>query len=412
MRIERIDCQLLRIPLSRPRASLDEAAAGRLNTISVLLVHIEVDAGLRGLGFAYALQSSGRALQVVAVDDIAPLLQGENALDHERLGAKVYWNLQTVGRRGLVQQAYSAFDVALWDLKAKAANVPLYKLLGGARESTPVYGSDTAWLWMSTDQIIEASQPYFDQGMMGIKVKVGANPESDADRLSTLREAFGDDAWLAVDANERYDYATALAMGRFYQEEIGADWFEEPITCEDVEGHARLASKLEIPIAAGEMLFGNDEFAAYLDRDALDMVQPDVNARWRHYRLVEDGGFSRTAPSAIVAAPVAGSRRPSGVWPAASGVGGVYAVALSAVHGAAANSGWPTCTAIGTGTRPQGRSGRGGEVSHRAAIRKPITKARKSAKQRKESLLGLFRFSEFSCFRDSPFRLNDFWSFL
>ena len=79
MRIDRIDCQLLRIPLSRPRASLDEAAAGRLNTISVLLVHIEVDAGLRGLGFAYALQSSGRALQVVAIDDISPLLQGEDA---------------------------------------------------------------------------------------------------------------------------------------------------------------------------------------------------------------------------------------------------------------------------------------------------------------------------------------------
>ncbi len=276
MRIERIDCKLLKIPLSRPRASLNEAAAGRLNSISVLLVQIDVDAGLRGLGFAYALQSGGRAFHAIAVDDIGPLLQGEDARDHERLGAKVYWSLQTVGRRGLVQQAYSAFDTALWDLKAKAANMPLYKLLGGARESTPVYGSDTAWLWMSTDQIIEASKPYFDQGMMGIKVKVGADPEADADRLTTLREAFGDDAWLAVDANERYDYATALTMGRFFQEEIGADWFEEPITCEDVEGHARLASKLEMPIAAGEMLFGLDEFTAYLDRDALEVVQPDV----------------------------------------------------------------------------------------------------------------------------------------
>jgi L-talarate/galactarate dehydratase len=276
MRIERIDCQLLKIPLSRPRASLNEAAAGRLNSISVLLVQIDVDAGLRGLGFAYALQSSGRALHAVAVDDISILLNGEDPRDHERLGAKVYWSLQTIGRRGLVQQAYSAFDVALWDIKAKAANMPLYKLLGGARESTPVYGSDTAWLWMSTDQIIEASQPYLDQGMMGIKVKVGADPEADADRLTTLREAFGDDAWLAVDANERYDYATALAMGRFFQEEIGAAWFEEPISCEDVEGHARLASKLDIPIAAGEMLFGLDEFAAYLDRAALDVVQPDV----------------------------------------------------------------------------------------------------------------------------------------
>jgi L-alanine-DL-glutamate epimerase-like enolase superfamily enzyme len=175
-----------------------------------------------------------------------------------------------------VAQAYSAVDLALWDLKGKAANLPLYKLLGGARESAPAYGSDTGWLWMSPDEILDASQPYLEQGMMGIKVKVGADPEADAERLTQLREGLGDDAWLAVDANERYDYGTALAMGHFFEEEVGADWFEEPILCEDVAGHARLKSRLEIPIAAGEMLFGRDEFEAYLDKGALDVVQPDV----------------------------------------------------------------------------------------------------------------------------------------
>jgi L-alanine-DL-glutamate epimerase-like enolase superfamily enzyme len=166
--------------------------------------------------------------------------------------------------------------VALWDLKAKAANLPLYKLLGGARESTPVYGSDSAWLWMSVEEIVEASRPYLDQGMLGIKVKVGADPASDADRLHRLREHLGEDFWLAVDANERYDYATALAIGRFLEEEISVAWFEEPLTCEDVEGHARLAGKLDLPIAGGEMLFGLDEFRQYLDRSALAVVQPDV----------------------------------------------------------------------------------------------------------------------------------------
>ncbi len=276
MRIVRIDTQLLHVPLGRPRASLAEASSGRLNHVVVLLVRIDTDDGLSGLGFAYALQSSGRALYAVAVDDLTPLLLNENPLDHERIGAKVYWRLQTVGRRGLVPQAYSAFDVALWDLKAKAANLPLYKLLGGAREATPVYGSDTAWLWMDAEEIVDASRPYLDQGLMGIKVKVGGNPNEDADRITRVREALGDDVWLAVDANERYDYGTALAMGRFYEEDIGADWFEEPLSCEDVEGHARLKAKLEIPIAAGEMLFHRAEFRSYLDRGALDVVQPDV----------------------------------------------------------------------------------------------------------------------------------------
>jgi L-alanine-DL-glutamate epimerase-like enolase superfamily enzyme len=276
MRITRVDTQLLHVPLARPRASPLEAAAGRLNHIAVLLTEIDTDSGLRGLGFAYALQSSGRALYVTTVDDLVPLVLNEDPMDHERLAHKVYWRLQTVGRRGLVTQAYSALDVALWDLKAKVAGVPLYKLLGGARDSTPVYGSDTAWLWMSVEEILDASRPYFDQGIMGLKIKVGANPEADADRLTRLREALGDDLWLAVDANERYDYSTALALGHFFEEEIGTDWFEEPISCEDVEGHARLAQKLEVPIAAGEMLFGLDEFESYLEKGALAVVQPDV----------------------------------------------------------------------------------------------------------------------------------------
>jgi L-alanine-DL-glutamate epimerase-like enolase superfamily enzyme len=129
---------------------------------------------------------------------------------------------------------------------------------------------------MSPEAIIDASRPYLEQGMMGIKVKVGANPEADAERMTRLREALGDDVWLGVDANQRFDYGTALAMGHFFQEEIGADWFEEPILCEDVAGHARLASKLEVPIAAGEMLFGRDEFVAYLEAGAIDVMQPDV----------------------------------------------------------------------------------------------------------------------------------------
>src|SRR5262245_2704448 len=131
MRITRFDTQLLNVPMSRPRASPKEEASGRLNHVVVLLLHMHTDAGLTGLGFAYALQGSGRALLAIAVDDLEPLLVGEDPLDHERLGAKVYWRTQTVGRRGLVAQAYSAFDLALWDLKGKAAGLPLYKLLGG-----------------------------------------------------------------------------------------------------------------------------------------------------------------------------------------------------------------------------------------------------------------------------------------
>jgi L-alanine-DL-glutamate epimerase-like enolase superfamily enzyme len=278
MRITQLDSQLLRLPLARPiTTGTPNDPRGRLEHVFMLAVYLDTDAGHRGLGFAYALGGGGRALKAVAADDLAPLLVGEDPLDHERLGAKVYWRLQGFGRRGLVAHAYSAVDLALWDLKGKAAGLPLYKLLGGARESSPVYGSDTGWLWQSVEEIIETSRPYLDQGMVGVKLKVGSpNPETDADRVSRVREALGEDVWLGVDANQRYDYATALSMGHFFEEEIGVDWFEEPISCEDVEGNARLVERLEVPIASGETLFGLDEYRSYLERGAVDIVQPDV----------------------------------------------------------------------------------------------------------------------------------------
>lgn len=277
MRITQTETHLLRVPLARPLTPPGDVRGVRLDAVTLLVVQLATDAGPRGLGFAYTYQGGGRAMKAVVEDDLAPLLVGEDPLDHERLGTKVYHRLQSVFRFGLAAQAYSAVDLALWDLKGKAAGLPLYKLLGGARESAPCYASDTGWLWMSPDEIIAASRPYLVEGLMGIKLKVGsANPETDAERVTRVREAFGEDIWLGVDANQRYDYATALSMGHFFEEEVGADWFEEPISCEDVDGHVRLAERLEVPIALGESLFGRAEFKAYLERGAVDVVQPDV----------------------------------------------------------------------------------------------------------------------------------------
>jgi len=230
MRITQLESELLNIPLARPIA-VSADAGSRVDTVFLLVVHVDTDSGHRGLGFAYALRVGGRALKAVAEDDLALALIGEDPLDHERLAAKVHTRFQGTGRVGLVAQAYSAVDLALWDLKGKVSGLPLYKLLGGARESTPTYAADAGWLWMSPEEIVEASRSYIDQGMMGIKVKVGnSDPEVDAERVTRIRDALGDDVWLGVDANQRYDFSTALSMGHFFEEEIGADWFEEPIS--------------------------------------------------------------------------------------------------------------------------------------------------------------------------------------
>src|SRR5206468_4262191 len=157
----------------------------------------------------------GRAAQVLVEDDLGPALVGEDPLDHERLWQKLYWRVQSIGRRGLVMQAPAALDLALGDLKGKVARWAPYKLPGCDRHSA------------------------------------------------------------AVDANQRWDFPTALRMGREFQR-LGCAWFEEPMTCEDPAGHARLAEALDIPIALGETLQSRFEIQHYLLRDAVDIVQPDL----------------------------------------------------------------------------------------------------------------------------------------
>lgn len=271
-----IQFDLLDIPTTPPRANPKEVSQGRNDRITTLVARVRTSEGLEGIGYAYSLQGAGKAMYWLGKDLLAPLLINENPLDHERLFQKVYWRTQTIGRLGLVPQVYSALDMALWDIKGKTAKLPIHKMLGGARDSASAYISHTGWLWMSVGEILDKTKPFLDQGAMGVKIKVGANPNDDIERLTNIRDGLGEEVWLAVDANERYDLGTALAMGRFFQDEVGVGWFEEPISCENISGHAHLARALDIPIACGEMLFSGQEFQTYLGQGAMDVAQPDI----------------------------------------------------------------------------------------------------------------------------------------
>lgn len=273
-----VQVELLRLPLPRPMLSGSAGGAGAkpVTHISMPAVFISTADGLRGVGYAWSHQGGSEATRTVMERDLKPLLIGQNALNHERLWRLMSRKLQSVGRRGLVVQAIAAMDLALWDIKGKAANLPVYKLLGGMRDEAPVYGSDGGWLYMSVEEMLDAFRAYLDQGMMGVKMKVGhPDPRTDIERVTAVRKALGDDVWLTVDANQLWDYPTAMKAGRAF-EELGIDWFEEPLTCEDIPGHARLAADLDIPIALGETLGSRHEFDAYLRADAVDILQPDI----------------------------------------------------------------------------------------------------------------------------------------
>jgi L-alanine-DL-glutamate epimerase-like enolase superfamily enzyme len=278
MRITEVRAELLRMPLPRPMQSGSSGGTkgGPVGRVNMPVVFITTEDGTRGLGYSWSLLGGDTATRCVLRDDFAPLLIGEDALDHERLWHKLYRRLQTVGRRGLVTQAQAAVDLALWDIKGKIAGLPVYKLLGGCRESAPCYGSDGGWLYMSVAEMVKAFEDYLSQGMMGVKMKIGhEDPKIDIDRVREVRRAMGDNVWIAVDANQKWDFPTAMRVGREL-EQLGIAWFEEPLLCEDIPGHARLAAALDIPIAMGETLGSRFEFDAYLRANAVDIVQPDI----------------------------------------------------------------------------------------------------------------------------------------
>lgn len=268
---------LYSVPLRAP-ASDAKVLTGRqqpLRSVEVLTADIRAADGARGFGFSYTLRTGGPALLAHA-REIAPLLLGEDAADIGRLWDTLGWAGASVGRGGLAGQAVAAFDAALWDLKAKRAGLSLAKLLGAYRGSVRAYNTSGGYLSTPAEEAVRNAQAALARGVGGIKLKVGhPDPAVDLARVSAARKALGDAVPLMVDANQQWDRATALRMGRRL-EEFALTWIEEPLDAQDYEGLAALARALDTPISTGEMLTSVAEHARLLTAGGVDILQPDA----------------------------------------------------------------------------------------------------------------------------------------
>ncbi|WP_030744984.1 L-talarate/galactarate dehydratase [Streptomyces sp. NRRL F-5135] len=265
------------LPLATP-VSDAKVLTGRqkpMTEVAFLFVEIGTAEGHRGIGFSYSKRAGGPG-QFAHAKEIAPTLLGEDPSDIAKLWTKLVWAGASVGRSGLATQAVAAFDVALWDLKATRAGLPLAKLLGAHRDSVRCYNTSGGFLHTPTEQVLENASASLAQGIGGIKIKVG-QPDGKADlrRLAAVREHVGDDVPLMVDANQQWDRATAQRTGRAL-EEFGLVWIEEPLDAYDAKGHAALAASLDTPVATGEMLASVAEHWELLRHDAADIIQPDA----------------------------------------------------------------------------------------------------------------------------------------
>jgi L-alanine-DL-glutamate epimerase-like enolase superfamily enzyme len=276
-RIERVRISSCYLPLATPISDA-KVLTGRqkpMTEIAMLFAEIRTAGGHEGLGFSYAKRAGGPG-QFAHAREIAPALLGEDPSDIAKLWNKLCWAGASVGRSGLSTQAIGAFDVALYDLKAKRAGLSLAKLLGAHRDSVACYNTSGGFLHTPLDQLLVNAAASIERGSGGIKLKVGQPDRAlDIERVAAVREHLGDHVALMVDANQQWDRPTAQRMCRVF-ESFNLVWIEEPLDAYDHEGHAALAAQFDTPIATGEMLTSVAEHGELIRHRAADYLMPDA----------------------------------------------------------------------------------------------------------------------------------------
>jgi L-alanine-DL-glutamate epimerase-like enolase superfamily enzyme len=245
-------------------------------------VAIHTDTGHIGYGFSgtHAHLPTDRLIVECIVHSFGPLLLGEDPSEVRALWeklhkqAEIYW----VGRSGITHLALGAIDIALWDLKSKAAGVPLWKLLGGsAKKRVEAYNTDGGWLnWPLGTVVSDCKRLVEEEGYRAVKLKVGGpSPREDLRRIEAVRNALGAEIRIMTDANGRWSLPQAIQTGSRlegfrHRLDRGADFFD------DVQGHRRLAETIETPVALGEQLYTAHHFRDFINAGAVHYVQPDV----------------------------------------------------------------------------------------------------------------------------------------
>ncbi len=276
-RIVWVKLSLVFLPLATPISDA-KVLTGRqkpLTEIAFLFAEIQTQQGHEGVGFSYSKRAGGPG-QYQHAKEIVDNLIGEDPNDTARLWDKLCWAGASVGRSGLATQAIAAFDIALWDLKAKRAKLPLAKLLGAHRDSVQCYNTSGGFLSTPIDEVLSNVEAAVQRGIGGIKIKVG-QPDvmADVKRLQAVHKLIDGRVHLMVDANQQWDRVTAQRFGKLV-EPLNLTWIEEPLDAYDAEGHAALAAMLDTPIATGEMLTSVAEHYELIRHRSVDFIQPDA----------------------------------------------------------------------------------------------------------------------------------------
>jgi L-alanine-DL-glutamate epimerase-like enolase superfamily enzyme len=258
----------------------DRRAVPARDRVTNVLIRVRTGDGVEGASLVGI--GSPAAVDIVA-QHLAPLLIGRSAFDVEQLWERMFRSTVNIGRKGLVLEAISAIDICLWDIKGKILGQPLYNLLGGrVRDRIRAYVSQSYAL-EDLGRVREEATAYVEEGFTALKMRFGYGPadgragmRANRELVETVRKAIGPDVELMADAYMGWDSSYAIAMLRRL-EDLDLAWVEEPLLPDDVPGYRRLRSSISTPIAAGEHEFTRWGFRELIERQSVDVLQPDVN---------------------------------------------------------------------------------------------------------------------------------------
>ncbi|MGM0605572.1 MAG: mandelate racemase/muconate lactonizing enzyme family protein [Halobacteriota archaeon] len=273
MEISEVESIPVAIPLAEPVSFSNRTITYRDHAIT----YVRTADGLEGVG--YSLGYEGAALIADAVESmLEPLLVGEDPRDTERLWRKMYDGNVQIGRTGLFLRAISTVDIALWDLKAKAASQPLYKLLGGYADSVPSYASGGYYRDDKGHRgLREEMRRYLDEGHSVVKMKVGRRSVTEeVERVAAVRDEIGPETTLLLDANGKWSTTTEAVRACRAFEPYDPYFIEEPVMIDRVSTMAAVNDALSYPVATGELEGTRHNFAALCDQGAADVLQPDA----------------------------------------------------------------------------------------------------------------------------------------
>ncbi|MCB1332636.1 MAG: mandelate racemase/muconate lactonizing enzyme family protein [Roseivivax sp.] len=269
--IDRIDARHYLIPLPQ---MLEDSTHGQMTGFEVVTCQVTDSDGASGVGYTFTCGVNGGAIHDILRREMGPAVLGRDPGLIEAIWKDLWWRFHYGGRGGPTVLALSALDMALWDLKAIRAGLPLWRLLGGYDPLVPCYAGGID-LHLSPDALVDQTHENIAKGHRAIKMKVGrARLSEDVARMEALRAAFGPDMPLMADANMKFTVDGAIRAARAFQP-FDLTWFEEPIPPDDPAGHRRVLTEGGIPIASGENLRSLWEFRTAIE-GGVTFPEPDV----------------------------------------------------------------------------------------------------------------------------------------